>query len=175
VIELTPFGRSDFEQLIGWIPTADFLMQWTGLVFTFPLIPDQLEKHLVFAETNPDRRKIWNAASNNEVVGHIELDNIWKHDRKATLCRVIIDPARRGEGFGAAMVQRVLQYGFEELNLHRIDLSVWDFNTQAIKCYEACGFVREGLQRECRRMDTQWWSNVQMNILSTNGASAKGD
>ena len=63
------------------------------------------------------------------------------------------------------MVRRALQYGFEELNLHRIDLGAWDFNTPAIRCYEACGFVREGLQRECRRMGEGWWNNVQMSIL----------
>ena len=165
MIELTPFERSDFERLVGWMPTADSFMQWTGLVFTFPLSQDQLEKHLSYAEKHPNKRKIWKAVKCDKVVGHIELDNIYDHDRKASLCRVLVDPDRRGEGLGREMVLQVLRYGFEELNLHRIALGVWDFNTDAIQCYKACGFIREGVQRESRRMGEDWWNNVQMSIL----------
>jgi len=46
------------------------------------------------------------------------------------------------------MVDAVLAIGFDEIGLHRIDLGVFDFNTRAIRCYEKCGFVQEGLARE---------------------------
>ena len=165
MVELMPFQRSDFDRLIGWVPDAEAMMLWTGLVFQFPLTKAQLEKHLVYAETHPQHRKIWNAVYQDEVVGHIELNNIWDHDRRATLNRVMISPLARGQGFGKQMVRCVLQYGFEELGLHRIDLGAWEHNTQALRCYEACGFVREGVQRESRRVGDGWWSNVQMGIL----------
>jgi RimJ/RimL family protein N-acetyltransferase len=165
MFELKPYSRDDFERLIVWAPTPEALMLWTGMVFTYPLTRDQLEKHLVFAEKYPERRKIWNATDGDTVVGHIELNNIWDHDRKATICRVLIDPAVRGKGLGKEMVKTVVRFGFEELSLHRIDLSAWSHNTAAIRCYEACGFTREGVQRDCRRMGDEWWDAVQMSIL----------
>lgn len=36
---------------------------------------------------------------------------------------------------------------FREMNLHKVKVSVFDFNAAAIRCYEKCGFVREGVLR----------------------------
>ena len=165
MIELIPFERADFDRLIGWVPDAEFMMLWTGMVFQYPLTQEQLEKHLASAEKYPDFRKIWKVVFEDVVMGHIELNNIWEHDRKATLNRVLIAPEARGQGLGRQMVKAALRYGFEELRLHRIELGVFDCNTQARQCYEACGFVQEGFQRESRRVGDGWWSNVQMAIL----------
>ncbi len=165
MIELQPFERSDFRQLIEWVPSAEFSMQWAGFNFIYPLDEPQLEAYLQYAEKNPSRRRIWKVVEADTVIGHIELNSIYDHDRKADLCRVLIGPKWRGKGFGKQMVMKVLEYGFEVLGLHRIQLGVYDFNTPAIRCYEACGFVKEGLQRECRRMGDGWWNNYEMSIL----------
>lgn len=165
MVTLLPFERSDFDRLIGWVPSAEFMMQWTGMMFQFPLTHEQLEKYLVRAEKHPDFCKIWKVMDEDIVVGHIEMNNIWEHDRKASLNRVLIASQVRGKGLGKQMVCAALRHGFEELGLHRIELSVYDFNTQARQCYEACGFVQEGFQRESRRMGDGWWNNVQMAIL----------
>ena len=37
---------------------------------------------------------------------------------------------------------------FREMNLHRLKVTVFAFNEPALKCYEANGFVREGLLRQ---------------------------
>jgi len=38
----------------------------------------------------------------------------------------------------------LLYYAFTELNLHRIDLDVFEFNRRAIRSYEKAGFKYEG-------------------------------
>lgn len=139
---------------------------WTGLVYRYPLTHDQLEPRLAFAESNPDRRRIWNAVVDGDVVGHIELTDIWQDiDRKAAVARVLIDPTRRGEGLGKQMVDRVLEHAFDDLDLHRVTLGAWAHNQAAIRTYESCGFRREGYQRECRRYGDGWWDSVDMAIL----------
>lgn len=145
--ELQPFERNDFRRLIQWVPSAEFLMQWAGFIFTYPLNERQLEEYLQFPEMNPSRRRIWRVieTGTGTVIGHVELNNIYDHDRKADLCRVLIGPPWRGKGFGKQMVMKVLEYGFETLGLHRIQLGVFDFNISAIRCYEGCGFsLRKG-------------------------------
>jgi RimJ/RimL family protein N-acetyltransferase len=42
----------------------------------------------------------------------------------------------------------VIHYAFDELNLHRLQLSVIAYNARAIAMYEKLGFVREGNYRE---------------------------
>ncbi len=47
----------------------------------------------------------------------------------------------------------LVNYGFNELNLHRLTLTVFDYNPGAIKLYESLGFRREGTYREFLQRD----------------------
>ncbi len=51
VIKLESFKKSDFKQLINWINSEEFLIQWSGNAFTFPLDEQQLEKYIESANT----------------------------------------------------------------------------------------------------------------------------
>ena len=51
VIKLKQFTRTDFKQLINWIDSEEFLIQWSGSAFTYPLNEQQLEKYIESANT----------------------------------------------------------------------------------------------------------------------------
>lgn len=51
------------------------------------------------------------------------------------------------------------------LHLHRTDLRVLAFNTAAIRSYEKCGFLREGMEREGAFIGGKWESDVMMSVL----------
>ncbi|MBT3269397.1 GNAT family N-acetyltransferase [Candidatus Poribacteria bacterium] len=167
MIDLRPFTRDDFDRLIGWAVSPELVVQWAGFGFTYPLDHAQLHTYIRYAEDGPDSRVIWTVVESDtgEAVGHIELDRIHAGARRARLSRVIVAPECRGQGIAGKMTLLVLQHGFDVLGLHRIDLGVFDFNATAIRCYEACGFVREGLERDSIRMGDGYWSAVQMSIL----------
>ena len=74
-------------------------------------------------------------------------------------------PTFRGRGFGTALMREVVRLGFDVLKLHRLQLSVFDFNEAAIRCYERVGFVREPLLREARKGSDGYWNIVQMGLL----------
>ena len=164
-IALQAFGRDDFERLVNWSSTPEFLLQWAGPIFQFPLDTPQLERYLAPAAEIPPVRQIFKAVVEGEVVGHIELDAIDRRNRSARMSRVLIAHGLRGRGAGRVMVQALLELGFGELGLHRIDLVVFDFNLPAIACYEKAGFVREGRIREARRMGDGYWSLYLMSML----------
>jgi RimJ/RimL family protein N-acetyltransferase len=175
---LRPFQRSDFPHLIGWVESPDFLFQWAGPIFNYPLDSAQLERYYLLATGNPPTRRIYTAvlpeAGAAEVaVGHIELSNIDRRHRSATLARVLIGPAWRGRGCGQQMVTLALAIAFEELRLHRVDLYVFDFNQAAIGCYERAGLVREGRLRDARRVGDSYWSVVQMSLLEDEWAALR--
>lgn len=71
----------------------------------------------------------------------------WKN-RYAELGILIGDSRFRGIGYGTEAVRLLCDFGFNELNLHKIKASVIDFNLSAIRCYEKCGFTREGTLRQ---------------------------
>jgi len=164
-IALQSFGREDFERLIGWVGSPEFLLQWAGPIFQFPLDAPQLESYLAAAAGKPPGRRIFKAVSGGQVIGHIELDDVDRRNGSGRMARVLVGEAWRGRGAGRGMVRALLGLGFGEMGLHRIDLVVFDFNQAAIACYEKAGFVREGHIREARRMGDGYWSLYLMSML----------
>jgi len=60
---------------------------------------------------------------------------------------VIGDVTRQDRGIGMDATKLTLVYGFETLNLDRIELRVIDDNARARHIYEKMGFVEEGRLR----------------------------
>jgi RimJ/RimL family protein N-acetyltransferase len=58
-----------------------------------------------------------------------------------------------------------MRMGFDKMNLHRLWLRVYDFNAAGIRCYEKCGFRKEGILRHDRFIDGQYHDTIVMAIL----------
>ncbi|MDV2685645.1 GNAT family protein [Alkalihalophilus lindianensis] len=167
-IELNYFMRSHFEQLIHWIETPEFLLQWGAPTFTFPLDKEQLEKYLKDANNDTSSTKIYSVIEkgSGKVIGHIALGNIDRKNKSARVGKVLVgDKTLRGKGIGPQMMSEILKIAFNELFLHRVSLGVFDFNTSAIACYEKSGFIKEGFLRNARKNGEEYWSLWEMCIL----------
>jgi RimJ/RimL family protein N-acetyltransferase len=169
-VELQPLTTDDFDRLIQWIADEESLMLWSGPFFRFPLDQTQLAAYLASAQDKPPVRKIYKSVLklDTRVIGHIELNNIDYRNRAATVSKVLVgDPAVRGQGFGEQMLRELVKIAFEELQLHRLQLFVFDFNQPAIRCYQKVGFVLEGHLRDYRKVQNGYWSSILMSLLST--------
>jgi RimJ/RimL family protein N-acetyltransferase len=167
MIRLERFTRDDIDRLIGWITTPEFLIQWAGPEFGFPLDRRQLEKHIKLAGVKPPDRLIFKIADPTGVIGHVELGAIDRLNRAAKVGRVLIGTeTRRGRGAAAEALEILCAIAFEDLNLHRLELAVYDFNHAAIRCYEKVGFRHEGLRRDSVRMGEVYWNTCVMGFLA---------
>jgi RimJ/RimL family protein N-acetyltransferase len=169
MIRLEFFTRDDFKQLIEWIHDEHLLTNWAGSLFRFPLTEESLEWYIRdtndLAESDALIYKVVDTVS-NKTVGHVSLGGISRKNRSGRISRVLVgDTIQKGRGLCTAMIKALLRIGFEELNLHRISLGVYDFNHGAIRCYEKCGFVREGVQRDVLRYGDHYWSLLEMSVL----------
>lgn len=84
----------------------------------------------------------------HRLIGATGLHRIDRITRKAELGISLGDRAARNRGYGTEAVRLLVRYGFEELNLNRISLSVIAHNPRAIRCYQKAGFVQEGCHRQ---------------------------
>ena len=178
MVVLEPFSEADFDRLIGWVPSSDFLLQWAGPDFEYPLDREQLDEHLRGAQGDLSSKLIYKVVDceNGTAIGHIELAAIDRRNGSARVCRVLVgDPAYRGKGIGTVMMEKIVEIGFRQLGLHRLELSVFDFNTSAIRCYEKVEFVKEGYIRECRKADDEYWSFYIMAILRQEWESSRNE
>jgi RimJ/RimL family protein N-acetyltransferase len=70
-----------------------------------------------------------------------------------------------GKGYGSDAMNVLLRYAFNELDLHRVTLTVFAFNERAIRMYERTGFKIEGRHRGYLYRDGRRWDLVEMGIL----------
>ena len=56
-------------------------------------------------------------------------------------------------------------FAFNNLNLHKLELEVREFNGRAIHCYKKCGFKEEGRIRENFYADGKYTDTLFMGIL----------
>lgn len=72
-----------------------------------------------------------------------------------------------GRGYGTEATRLILDYAFDQVGLHRVELEVYAFNPRAQRSYEKSGFVREGVRRQALRWEGTWYDVIVMGILAT--------
>lgn len=92
------------------------------------------------------------------------------HSRSATL-GIAIARAYQDRGYGTEVVRWALAWGFRHANLHSIHLGTVAYNTRAHRCYEKCGFTRDGRRRQCFWHDHRYWDLYFFSILEDEWAA----
>jgi RimJ/RimL family protein N-acetyltransferase len=72
-----------------------------------------------------------------------------------------------GRGLGTEATELMVRHAFDVLELHRVGLSVFEFNGRAIRAYEKVGFRVEGRSREAVWRDGAFWDEIHMGILDS--------
>lgn len=76
-----------------------------------------------------------------------------------------IHPAHWRKGYTTEALKKILQFGFDELNLHRIEAGCAVENIASIKVLEKAGMTREGHKRQILPIRGQWVDNYFYAIL----------
>jgi len=168
MIRLEQFERSDFKQLIEWISDEELLTNWSGSLFNFPLTDESLDWYIEDTNiTGSSDAFVYKVVEtiNENIIGHISLGGISWKNRSARISRVFIGNSHRNKGYCVEMIRAALKIGFEELQLHRIHLGLYDNNSAALKCYEKSGLKVEGILRDILWYKEKWWSMIEMGML----------
>ena len=164
MIRLETFALGDIDRLLSWVePTEAFLIQWAGTTFTYPLDREQLTAHVEAANSDTHLLTAVDDAT-DESVAHLELWTNKLHGL-GRLSRILISPQHRGRGLCRPITNAALSLAFDHLGLRRVELSVFEFNAPAIRCYEAVGFRREGVKREFAFTSGRYCDLIEMGIL----------
>lgn len=78
-----------------------------------------------------------------------------------------------GHGYGTEAGALMVEHAFGTLGLHRVALSVFEFNERAIRSYRSIGFRVEGRAREAIWRDGRWWDEIQMSLLADEWRAAR--
>jgi RimJ/RimL family protein N-acetyltransferase len=101
----------------------------------------------------------------DDLIGTLELDGIlWTHG----VCGIGIAIGERtnwSQGYGTEATGLALAFAFDELNLHRVQATVFSTNERSIALFEKLGFRREGAFREFLHRDGERYDMVLYGLL----------
>jgi RimJ/RimL family protein N-acetyltransferase len=98
-------------------------------------------------------------------IGNLRLLDVAPEDRAARVAIHIGDPDFRDKGYGTDAMKTLVRFAFEEMNLNRIELGVFDYNERAIASYRKCGFVEEARRRQAHYERGSYHDAVIMSVL----------
>jgi ribosomal-protein-alanine N-acetyltransferase len=165
LVILRPLERADLnERYLSWLNDPEVTRYTeTG---TFPSTAEDLENYYrsVTGSKNDVMLAVVDKKSGRHV-GNVKLGPIhWVH-RRATFGILIGEKDFWGKGVGLEATRLMVEYGFQRLNLHRIDLGVFAEHDAAVKCYEKAGFKVEGRMREDLFLDGEYKDRLRMGML----------
>ena len=99
-------------------------------------------------------------------IGTAALRRTSPENRSAGLAITIGEKSYWDGGYGTDTMRTLCRFGFETMNLHRIELDVFVTNARAIHVYEKIGFQREGLRREADFRFGAYRDIVMMSLLA---------
>ncbi len=140
-----------------------------------PMRREEIERFFQLRVVGPDSLAlaIHVIRDGGRLIGTCALSQLDGDNGSAMYHITIGEPDAWGIGYGTEATELMLTHAFESLGLHRIGLSVFEFNTRAIRSYLRCGFIMEGRSRESIWRDGRWWDELTMSILAPEWASRR--
>ncbi len=99
-----------------------------------------------------------------KIAGGIELTNIRWFNRKAEIT-IWIEPDFRHKGLARKALEGIINLAFNQLNFHRLEAEVYDFNLAARNLFNKVGFVQEGALRQAKYMDGKYCDIIRFGLL----------
>ncbi len=171
-IYLRPLEMEDIDSFVLWLNDEE-VRQYLSM--TSPLNKIR-EKEWVENLYKDDRNTVLGIVvkENDQLIGNIGMHRISIPHRQAGMGIFIGDKTCWSKGYGTEALKLMVGYGFDQLNLHRLHLTVFSFNARAIRTYEKVGFKREGVFREHLYRNGKYHDVYYMAILENEWREQNG-
>ncbi|REK61960.1 MULTISPECIES: GNAT family N-acetyltransferase [Cohnella] len=167
-VMLREYRQEDLVPIRRWVNNPE-VVRYLSDIFLFPHTLEDTQAYLQSKmEPREDNRGFVIADAATELfIGQINLDFIdWKN-RYGKVGIVIGSPEHFGKGYGTEAMRLLIDFAFDELNLNRLELDVFDFNERARRCYAACGFKEEGRLRQRQFKNGRYADVILMGLLKS--------
>jgi len=161
-VRLRPVQPGDLPKFAEWLADPE-VRRWLAALPEAPTLEDEVEWY-EDSRANPDN-VLWAIESlDGQLMGTVEL-RVVPYAKRAELGIAIQDKSQWNHGYGTDAIRQVLDYGFADLHLNRIELTVDQENARGRRCYEKCDFSEEGVLRQHRIVDGAPVNTIVMAIL----------
>lgn len=127
---------------------------------------NDLDQENWFSSLNNNRNLFLIAYKENtqEKIGLYKIQNIDWINRKYDSAHDVFDN-QRGKGYSKPVLEAGVDFGFEVLNMNRIDTEVLENNLASYKSALYVGFIQEGIKRKCIHKCGEYLDSNFLGIL----------
>lgn len=163
-LRLRPYLDSDTTALFALYGDPDVTRYWSHPAWTDPA---QAHLYLSLRKDEPTTAvHAWAIADreSNELIGALTFFSISGTHARAEVGYSLMSKMQ-GKGLGTEALSTALKYGFDVLNLYRVEADVDPRNIGSIKLLEKLNFRREGLLRQRWRVNGEVCDSVLLGLL----------
>ena len=132
-----------------------------------PMRLDEIDRFFQVRAMGPDALAMAiHVADTGRLIGSCAFSQLDGDNGSAMYHITIGEKDAWGHGYGTEATWLMLDHAFRTLGLHRVALTVFEFNERAIRAYRRCGFQVEGRSREAIWRDGHWWDEIAMSVLA---------
>lgn len=162
---LRPVRKSDVQHLLKWLGDSEV----TKYLLTYMPVTEIVAEKIVEGDLSDEKKASFAIDviedDNGKTIGMITLGDIHPKDHKASFAIAIGETEYWGKGYGSEAARLLINYGFEQLNLHRIDTEVFASNERSLRMCRSIGFKEEGRKREAIFKNGEFGDVVVFGIL----------
>lgn len=103
--------------------------------------------------------------STGNIIGACGYHTWIKTHNKAEIGYAITNENAKRKGYMSEAIQRIIQYGFDEMKLFRIEACISPENTPSVRLAEKNNFTREGIKREDYLKDGVYVNSALYGLL----------
>ncbi|MEA2488986.1 MAG: hypothetical protein QOH21_778 [Acidobacteriota bacterium] len=167
---LRAFERDDAERCYRWMNDPNIVRTLnTRYPIAFQNEVEWLERAMKANVT--ERHFAVERKDDRSHIGNASIHDIDWVSRNAWFGLFIGEPTAWNRGFGSDAIGTLVRFAFEEMNLTKLRIHVFDYNDRAKHVLETRGFVQEGrLRRDFYREGT--WHDIVILSIFRDGAPA---
>ncbi|MBI5837828.1 MAG: GNAT family N-acetyltransferase [Candidatus Eisenbacteria bacterium] len=141
-VRLRALEPGDLGRALLWVNDPE-ITRFTGTLFPISSVEeDEWYRRMLH---DPTQRAFALETDGGRHVGNAGFRDIQSVPRKAELWIYVGDKSKQNAGLGTAAIHELVKFGFERMNLHRVWVRVFSYNERALKAFQRCGFMPEGV------------------------------
>jgi len=164
-IYLSPMSLEDAEDFTKWINDRSVSDNTHSTAKTYNVETEREWIKNILDNKEPTFSIV--LKENDKLIGNCGLMNVKNIDGTAEIGIMIGEEENRDKGYGSEAIKLLLDFGFNVLKLHNIDLKVFDFNKRAIACYKKIGFKEYGIKHESYYLNGKYHNEILLEMLES--------
>jgi RimJ/RimL family protein N-acetyltransferase len=164
---LRPIKRSDISYFLKWFNDPEVVQYLEMYLPMTEISEEKFIEELGTTRARSDVILVIEVIEGNSAkpIGNCGLHQINPKDHDAIFGIIIGEKDYWSKGHGVEAARLIVNYGFQQLNLHRISSAAIAFNERSVKLHKKLGFREEGRLRQAMFKNGQYHDRLEFGIL----------